>query len=339
MQAQHVMRAPRKPALLGCLAVLLALAPTDEATGQPAGQGALDAVVSVTAHVPGSARTASSLGTERAGSGVVIDDSGLVVTIGYLIMEASEVEISAPSSDDAIPATIVAYDPESGFGLVRASRDLEVAPIPLGDSDGLARMQPLLAVSRVGELHPAGVFVLDRREFAGYWEYLLEDAIFTAPPQAEFGGAALLDENGALVGIGSLLVPDAGALGRPVPGNMFVPVNELKPILGDLLADGHRADPPRPWLGVSVEEHRGRVFVTRVSPDGPAAAAGIEPDDLIVGVGGDRVASLAELYRKVWALGDAGVEVPLDLLKEVEVIETPVRSADRYRWLRLDPSF
>ena len=130
-------------------------------------------------------------------------------------------------------------------------------------------------MSRIGGFDAGGVYVVDRRVFAGYWEYLLEDAIFTAPPRADFGGAALIDEDGRLVGIGSLIVNDAGQDGPPIPGNMFVPINDLKPIMGDLLANGRRSDPPRPWLGVSLEEHRGRVFVTRVTPEGPAAAAGI----------------------------------------------------------------
>ncbi len=341
MQAQRVARGGPGPALLAAFAagwLAIAAAPADRAVAQPAPAAALDAVVEVGARVPANARTASTLGTERAGTGVVIDDSGLVLTIGYLILEAGEVEIT-PASGGAVPATIVAYDHESGFGLLRAGRDLGVQPIPLGDSDAVRRLEPLLAVSRVGELNPAGVYVLDRREFAGYWEYLLDNAIFTAPPQPEFGGAALLDRSGALVGIGSLLVPNAGSLARPIPGNMFVPVNDLKPILSDLLADGHRSDPPRPWLGLSLEEHRGRVFVTRVTPDGPAAAAGIEPHDMILGVDGAPVGGLADLYRRIWALGEAGIEVPLHVLKELEVIEAPVRSIDRYRWLRLDPSF
>ena len=209
----------------------------------------------------------------------------------------------------------------------------------LGDSAALRPRQPLLVVSRVGDLEAGGVYVVDRRVFAGYWEYLLEDAIFTAPPRGDFGGAALIDRDGRLIGIGSLIVNDAGQEGRPIPGNMFVPIDELKPILGDLLANGRRSDPPRPWLGVTLEEHRGRLFVTRVSPDGPAAGAGIEADDLILGIGGAPVFGLADFYRKLWSLGDAGVTVPLDLLQGVETKTTPVRSGDRYRYLKLNPTY
>ena len=300
---------------------------------------ALDAVVEVSAIVPGNARSADSLGTSREGTGIVIDDSGLIVTIGYLILEAAEVTVRMPGATQPISASIVAYDHESGFGLLRASQPLEVAPMQLGSSSGLRPMQPLLAVSRVGGLEPQGVYVVDRREFAGYWEYLLDEAIFTSPPHGQFGGAALVDQEGRLIGIGSLFVADAAVGNRPVPGNMFIPIDYLKPIMGDLLARGRRAGPPRPWLGISLEEHRGRLFVTRVSPDSPAAGVGIERDDLILGIGGAPVEGLADFYRKLWSRGEAGVEVPLDVLKGVEVRSTPVKTADRYRYLRLNPSY
>ena len=181
--------------------------------------------------------------------------------------------------------------------------------------------------------------MVDRRTFAGYWEYLLEDAIFTAPPRADFGGAALIDRDGRLVGIGSLIVNDAGQDRGPVPGNMFVPIDQLKPIMGDLLANGRRSDPPRPWLGLSLEEHRGRVFVTRVTPDGPAAKAGIAADDVILGIRGAPVEGLADFYRKLWRLGDAGAVVPLHLLQGDEAREVAVRSGDRYRFLKLNPTY
>lgn len=298
----------------------------------------LEGVIQINAVVPRDARTAETLGVEREGSGVIIDDSGLIVTIGYLILEAIEVTVVGA---DARPvgADIVAYDHESGFGLIRSHEPLDVTPVALGDSGKLRPMQPLLVVSRAGGLDAAGVYLVDRREFAGYWEYLLEDAIFTSPPHAKFGGAALIDEDGRLVGIGSLFVNDAGFRGGPVPGNMFVPINHLKPIMGDLLTSGRRADPPRPWLGLTLEEHRGRVFVVRVAPDGPAAAAGIRANDLILGVGGRPVDGLADLYRKVWGLGDAGIDVPLELLHGMERRSTTVKSGDRYRYLKLNPTF
>ena len=309
-----------------------------EARGQePGAASPLDSVVQISATIRADGRTVDTLGSEREGSGVVIDDDGLILTIGYLILEALEINVGGPGQ--AVAADIVAYDHESGFGLIRAREPLEASPLALGDSAALRPRQPLLVVSRIGELDAGGVYVVDRRVFAGYWEYLLEEAIFTTPPRADFGGAALIDEGGRLVGIGSLVVNDAGQDGRPIPGNMFVPIDDLKPILSDLLASGRRSDPPRPWLGVTLEEHRGRVFVIRVTEDGPAAAAGLAADDLILGVAGAPVAGLEDFYRKLWGLGDAGVEVPLNLLQGTSPRTTTVRSGDRYRYLKLDPTF
>ena len=334
---RNVLAAARLSALL----VLLTILPLP-AAGQNLGEESVRGVVQVDAIIPSDARTAGSLGTERVGTGVLIDDNGLVVTIGYLILEASEVTISG-ASRQPVPATILAYDHESGFGLIRASQPLDVAPVSLGNSTALRPMQPLLVVSHAGGLDAAGVYLVDRREFAGYWEYLLEDALFTSPPHAKFGGAALIDQAGRLVGIGSLFVNDAGRdtgpEGRTVPGNMFVPIDGLKAIMGDLLSRGRRAEPGRPWLGLTMEEHRGRVFVTRVSPDGPAEAAGIEPNDMILGVDGVQVQGLGDLYRKLWSQGEAGVKVPLDVLRGIEVNPVTVQTTDRYRYLRLDQSF
>ncbi|MEM7021292.1 MAG: S1C family serine protease [Pseudomonadota bacterium] len=323
---------------LSAISLLVTLVLPSPAISQAESGAAVKGVVQVNATIPPDARTAGSLGTRREGTGVLIDSSGLIVTIGYLILEAAEVSVSA-AGGDVVPASILAYDHESGFGLIRASSPLGVPAVSLGNSADLRPMQPLLVLSRAGELDATGVYLVDRREFAGYWEYLLDEALFTSPPHAEFGGAALIDQGGRLVGIGSLFVNDASRQGRTVPGNMFVPIDGLKPIMGDLLSSGRRADPGRPWLGLMMEEHRGHVYVTRVSPDGPGEAAGIQPNDVILGVDGIAVGGLGDLYRKLWSQGDAGVSVPLDLLRGNEVKPVIVETADRYRYLRLDPSF
>ena len=184
-----------------------------------------------------------------------------------------------------------------------------------------------------------GAVVVSRREFAGYWEYLLPGAIFTAPPHYEFGGAALIGRDGSLLGVGSLIVGDAAGPGRQMPGNMFVPIDALKPILADLTETGRSKLPPRPWLGLSSEEERGRLFVTRVSPESPAAEAGLAKDDIILGVAGEQVTGQADFYKKVWALGDAGVEVPLTILTRDGIAKITVTSASRYDHLKLKPSY
>ncbi|MGI9302880.1 MAG: S1C family serine protease [Gammaproteobacteria bacterium] len=292
------------------------------------------AIVKLEAEVPEAARTAAALGTERSGSAVVIDSEGLALTIGYLIMEASAVSIS-DKDGNMIQAKIVAYNNATGFGLVRAERPLGIGPVEFGDSGGLQTGDPALVISHGGPQSMLLATVAARRDFAGYWEYLLEDAIFTSPAHPRFGGAALIGPEGRLVGIGSLIVPDAAEEGvQSQPGNMFVPINALKPILGELIAEGNTRGPRSPWIGVFTEMDRGHLFVTRVAEDGPAQKAGVEAGDIILKVGNEPVESLADFFRKMWALGEAGVDVPLSILRKSQVKQITVRSADRYKWLR-----
>lgn len=299
----------------------------------------LRAVVTVHAEVPADARTASGLGRERAGNGVVIDDSGLVLTIGYLILEASAVTV-IDTEGRTVPAQLVAYDHETGFGLVRALQPLGVTPIEIGDSDTIASGDAVLALGSGGARPLTPQQVVDRRAFAGYWEYLLDDAIFTAPPHPGYGGAPLIGLDGRLLGIGSLLVGNAAPGDEPVPGNMFVPINLLKPILAELLADGRRTGRAQPWLGIYANEADGRVFVSRVVEGGPAEAAGVQPGDVIMGVGGRTVHDMVELFQRVREQGDAGIDVPLDVLSphtsEMAIGRVTVKSVDRYDWLKLD---
>ncbi len=331
----------RRRIVLAVFAAALGLAPP--AAAAEAGYDPLKAVVGVHALVAPEARSSRNLGTERDGSGVVIDESGLILTIGYLLLEAHAIEVVAHDGKKS-PASVVAYDFESGFGLVRATRPPAVKPARLGDSGALKAGDRVVALSRAGA-QPLGTpaRVVARRVFAGYWEYLLENAIFTAPPHLVFGGAGLFAEDGSLVGIGSLFVNDAAEPQAFSSGNMFVPIDDLKPILADLVAQGRRLHPPRPWLGLYSAEAHGRVIVTRVSDDSPAKRAGLKPGDVIVGIDGRTVRDLADLYRRAWAQGAAGAEVPLDVMRpggpgndEPRIERVVVRSIDRTQWLRVD---
>jgi S1-C subfamily serine protease len=327
-------------ASLSMMAALLALAPPVVAA-KDAGETTVDkllrAVVKVHTKVPAQARTARGLGTEREGSGVIIAKDGLIVTIGYLILEASEIEI-VDHRGRKRPAEFVGYDHDSGFGLIRMADAGGAEPLEFGVSAKLAERQPVMVASFAGTKDAIPAVVVSRREFAGYWEYLLDKAIFTSPPHYNWGGAALIGADGRLLGIGSLIVGDAVA-GEQVPGNMFVPIDLLKPIMADLLAKGRAAKQPKPWLGMHTEEVKGRLFVIRVSAAGPAQKAGIEPGDIVVGIGDAGVSSMADLYRKVWALGKAGVDVPLKILHGTDIKERIVHSADRYQFLKLRPSY
>ncbi len=322
----------------GCLSAIFAglfmfCAP---AYAEQSPEEAIKAIVKIRALVPSDARTARILGTEREGSGVVIDSEGHILTIGYLILEAETIEVVGPEGK-TVSATSVGYDHSTGFGLLRADKPLGVAPMELGQSSELKEGDPIMVASHGGSGAVQNGWVVSLREFAGSWEYLLEDAIFAAPPHPNFGGAPLIGEDGRLLGIGSLftqvMIPGFGS----IPCNMFVPIDLLKPILADLIATGRSPEAPRPWLGLSAEEGKGRVFVLRVTSGAPAERAGIRPGDIILTVKGKEVGGLADFYRKVWALGGAGVDVPLSILQGTRIREIIVRSADRNRFLRLRP--
>jgi S1-C subfamily serine protease len=297
----------------------------------------LKAIVKIRSIVPNDAHTARTLGTEREGNGVVIDSKGHILTIGYLITEAETIEVIGPE-DKAINATFVGYDHNTGFGLLRADEPLGVEPIKLGQSLEVKEGEPILVAGHGGKDSVQVGWVITRKKFVGSWEYLLEDALFTAPPYSNFGGAALIDREGRLLGIGSLFTQiTVQGLGS-IPCNMFVPIDLLKPILSDLMSRGRSREAPRPWLGLNAEEAHGRVFVLRVTSEGPAERAGLQPGDLILTVNGKAVNGLADFYRKVWALGNAGVDVSLGILRGTQIRDITVQSGDRYQFLRLKPA-
>ncbi len=292
-------------------------------------------VVKVRSKAVANARSGRSLGPQREGTGVVIDSEGLVLTIGYLIVEAETVELST-ADGRSIPASVVGYDNATGFGLLKALRPLPVKPVQFGQSAAIADRELVLIVGFDGV---APAYVVSRRPFIGYWEYLLEEAIYTAPATINWSGAALLSREGKLLGIGSLVVGDALGTNAQVPGNMFVPIDLLKPMLGDLIATGKSSARPRPWIGVTSQEVQGNVIVTRVSPEGPADDASIRAGDIIVGVGGQPVRGQADFYTRLWKSGEAGVDVPLEVLRGGRVEKITVKSIDRERYFRAKPTY
>lgn len=296
----------------------------------------LKAVVQVRAIIPKDAHTASTLGTEREGNGVVIDTKGYILTIGYLIAEAENIEVIG-LEEKPVTATFVGYDHTTGFGLIKTEKPLNVAPMKIGNSSEVKEGDPVLVAGHGGADAVQVARVISRKEFTGYWEYLLEDAIFTAPAYSNFGGAALIDRDGKLLGIGSLftqvMIPGLAS----IPCNVFVPIDLLNPILNDLKTTGRSSKPPRPWLGINAEEAHGRVFLTCVTLGGPAEKAGLKPGDLILTVNKNPVTGLADFYRKVWSLGNAEVDVSLSILQGIEIRNITVHSTDRYQFLRLKP--
>jgi S1-C subfamily serine protease len=330
-------------ALLALAALILAqpAAATGEAgTAEPGAKLSpqiLDAVIRIHAEVTPGARTAAYLGSEREGSGVLIDANGLIVTIGYLVMEAMAIEVTS-ADGRKIPASLVGLDNDSGLALVRTALPLAAKPLALGRSADLAVRQVVLAAGFGGGGAVQAARIASRRPFAGYWEYLLDDAIFTTPPLMNWSGAALIGSDGKLLGIGSLIVQDA-VPGAKEPGNMFVPVDRLKASLADLLSTGRPSTPPHPWLGINTQEIDGRLVVTRVSADGPAQRAGLTHGSVIIAVAGQKVRDLAGFYRRLWAQGEAGVEVPLTVEEHGASREVTIKTMNRYDWLKLDTTY
>ena len=295
---------------------------------------ALGSVVMLRSEVPEDAFTAQILGTERAGSGVVIGE-GLVLTIGYLITEASTIWLST-GSGQVVGGHALAYDQPSGFGLVQALGRLDAPALARGTAAACGVGDSVVVAGHGGRAHALEARVFAKREFAGYWEYVLDEALFTTPAHPLWGGAAVIGGAGPPVGVGSLFVEERVGE-RKVEGNMAVPIALLEPILDDLLRQGRTRRPPRPWLGLYATELERRLVVAGLAPGGPAAGAGLRVGDTLAAVAGEPVEGLADLFRKVWRLGPAGVEVPLAGARNGKRVELRIASIGRADLLKKPP--
>jgi len=292
----------------------------------------LKSVVGLRANVPADAFTAGTLGTDRVGNGVVIREDGLVLTIGYLITEAETVWLITHDGR-AVPGHALAFDQISGFGLVQALGRLNLPAIEFGDSDSLKVGTEAVMAAAGGRQHAIAAKVVGRQEFAGYWEYLLDNAIFTAPAHPFWSGSALIGKDGKLLGTGSLILQQGDGK-RRTDMNMIVPVAYLRPVLEDLLTTGRVAKPPRPWLGLYAMEGEGGIIVGGVSEKGPAAKAGVQQGDRILALGEEDITDLGTLWRKLWATGPAGTPITLKLKRDGSPVTVRITSADRTSFLR-----
>jgi S1-C subfamily serine protease len=293
---------------------------------------ALKSVVGLQANVPDDAFTASILGTERSGSGVVIRETGLVLTIGYLITEAENVWLAA-AGGRVIPAHALAYDQETGFGLVQSLGPLDLPALELGRMSE-AKLGDPVVVAGGGKAPTTRALIVGKQEFAGYWEYLLDEAIFTSPAHPNWGGTALIGPGGDLLGIGSLQLQHSVEKGQTQNINMMVPIDLLKPVVDDLLKFGRRNAPPRPWLGLYATEVEDRLVIVGLADRGPAKKADLHTGDIVLTVAGKVVRDLAGFFRRVWSQGHAGVEVPMTIYRDGETLDVRIKSSERSRFLK-----
>jgi S1-C subfamily serine protease len=323
--------------LLASAALVFAFHAAAAKAQSPTLEQLLSGVVQIKTHITPDGRTTENLGREREGTGIVIDDNGLVLTIGYLMVEAISAEI-VTNDGHTFGAHVVGYDNETGFGLLQTATPLKVRALKMGTAADIKSGDRAVVASHGGVAGLLPVHVASKREFAGSWEYLLDEAIFTTPSHPAWSGAALIDHDGKLLGVGSLTVSDVSGKGDNETGNMFVPIDRLAPILADLISEGRPAV-SHPWLGLSTSDVGGRLVVSRVAPGAPAEKAGVRKGDVIVGVGGETPKDLPDFYRKVWAQGRAGVDVPLDVLQNQQRRSLQVHSINRLDHLKLNTSF
>ncbi|HEY8357315.1 MAG TPA: S1C family serine protease [Ramlibacter sp.] len=293
-----------------------------------------EAVVGIEVRTTEGAASAETLGRERSGSGVVIGPDGLILTIGYLMMEADAIQI-VTHDQRRLPARPVAYDLATGFGLIRPLLPLRgITPVALGATGASEPGEALIAAVGGEDGAVAMTQLVSRRPFSGYWEYHIESALFTSPPLRNHSGAPLFNQKGELLGIGSLLVGDALGDNKRMPGNMFVPVDLLKPILAEMQQTGSTRTSRRPWLGLSSAEQGGRVHVVRVNRESPAQAAGVVPGDVVLAVDGLPVTTLEAFYKKLWSRANPDDEVQLTLLKGTEIRQVTLKGQDRMSTMR-----
>ncbi len=289
---------------------------------------ALNGVVALQSQVPDTAYTAGVLGTNRTGHGVAISEDGLILTIGYLVVESETIWL-VDHTGAAVPGHVAGYDHETGFGLVQALGRLNAPALPIGSASRTTVGDPVVFAGHGGRAGAIATRIEDKREFAGYWEYLLDEALFTSPAHPFWGGGALIGPDGSLCGIGSLYVQENRASGQTYDGNMIVPIDLLGPILNDLRQFGSPQRAARPWIGALTAESDSRIVVVGLWDGGPAVLAGLQTGDLIVGVAKKPVQTLPELFRAIWSLGTAGTEVPLNVLRAGQLMDVMIQSADR----------
>jgi len=296
-----------------------------------------NSVVSIDSKIREEARTSKSLGTIRQGSGVIIDEYN-ILTIGYIVIEAHEIMIGLPNGKQ-IPGKLTGYDHSSGFGIVSPIIKTKLTPLEIGNSNDVDLDDTLLILPSPQKGIGSMAKMVSRRPFVGWWEYFLEKPIYTLPMNQSWAGAPLISSNGQILGVGSLFVQDAAFPGTFSPGNMFVPINLLKPILNDLIKYGRRKTDIKPYMGMSTTDSSGKVIITRVSKKGPAEKSGIKKNDIIKNVNGKPISSVEELYKTIWSSGSFGIEINIEVIRNEKNINFKVKTVDRMDYFIKNQSY
>ena len=288
----------------------------------------LMSVVGIRTIIPEDAFTAQILGTERSGNGVLLHGDGLVLTVGYLVTEAETIWISF-ADGNTVQGHLLGYDQATGFGLVQALAKIDLPHLALGESSLVEVGDQVIVAGAGGKNRCVDAQIVAKQEFVGYWEYVLDEALYTSPSHPNWGGAALIGPSGDLLGIGSLQLE--GAIGELQTDdvNMIVPIDLLKPILEDLISKGRSNLPPRPWLGIYATEIGNRIVLAGLARNAPAEQAELDVGDVILSVAGEPVRELAAFFRAIWAIGPAGVDIPLRILRDNTTLDVSVKSIDR----------
>jgi len=287
-----------------------------------------ESIVGISSVAVDNARSLATLGKERSGSGIVIDKEGHILTIGYLVIEADTIEITL-ANGDTYPGKVVGYDHATGFAILKSIVPKKLFPVDLGESEKIKENDVLYILPHLDEGPGSPTKLVSRRPFAGSWEYFLEKPIYTYPFNPHWQGTPLLNEKGQLLGIGSLFIRDSIAEGINSPGNLFVPIELLKPILKDLINEGKRKTKLNPWMGLTPDDSSGKISITRVSKDGPAEAAGIKAGDVLLSVNNKEVKTMQDFYKTAWSLGGPGTKIPINIQREDKNINLIINSIDR----------
>jgi S1-C subfamily serine protease len=284
------------------------------------------AVVGIHVEVPSDRPSAATLGAERWGSGVLFDATGYALTVSYVLIDAARVDVVLRDGRK-VEGKVAGLDLESGLGVIKLEGPGPWPAASLGDSTRMAvgDITGTVGMDEDGALIATPGTVKSIRAFAASWEYMLDRALFVAPYNSAFGGAALVDQTGAVVGITSL------RLGEATYMNLAIPIEQFLGDREELIAKGRvESRKPRPWLGLYTRETDDGLVVAGVSPIGPARSAGFRPGDRIVRVNGEEVSGQADFYRRLWR-GSAGQEVQLVVMRATRLEAITVRSVDRYR--------